>query len=135
MNRQEKILILVMRLVGGVMLLAWLAVLLPEKWMAQGHRLLQLGDFPASPLVDYLTRSISALYGIHGGLLIVLTTNVRRFAKVIRYLAVMNLLFGVVVTAIDLHAGMPWFWTWSEGPPIAAVAVLMLWLLRSVEEG
>lgn len=134
MNRQEKILILVMRLVGGVMLLAWLAVLLPEKWMAQGHRLLQLGDFPASTLVDYLTRSISALYGIHGGLLIVLATDVRRFAKVIRYAATMNLIFGATVFAIDLHAGMPWFWTLGEGPPIAAVAALMLWLLRSVEE-
>jgi len=133
MNRQEKLLIFVLRLVGGVMLLAWLAVLLPERWMAEGHRLLQLGEFPASPLVDYLTRSASALYGILGGLLTVLATDVRRFAKIIRYLAAMNLVFGVAVTAIDLHAGMPWFWTWGEGPPIVAVALLMLWLLRSVE--
>jgi hypothetical protein len=133
MNRHEKILIFLLRLAGGFMLLAWLAILLPERWMAEGHRLLQLGEFPASTLVDYLTRSISALYGMHGGLFVVLSTDVRRYAPVIRFVAVMNLVFGAVVTAIDVHAGMPWFWTWGEGPPIVAMAVAMLWLLRSVE--
>lgn len=133
MNRQEKILIVVLRLVGAVMLWAWLAVFLPVDWMAAGHRWLQLGEFPESTLVDYLTRSISILYGIHGGLLIVLATDVRRYAAVIRYVASVNALFGVLVTGIDLHAGMPWFWTVSEGPPILAVAVVQLWLLRSVE--
>ncbi len=133
MSRNEKFLIFVMRIVGGVMLLAWLAVFLPNEWMAAGHRMMQLGEFPAAPLTEYLTRTISALYGIHGGLLVVLATDIHRYAKIIRYIASMNLIFGVVVTVVDLRAGLPWFWTWSEGPPIIGVAVLMLWLLSSVE--
>ena len=133
MNRHERILVFLLRLVGAIMLLAWLAVFLPVDWMVAGHRLLRLGEFPESPLVDYLTRSISGLYGIHGGLLIVLATDLRRYAKVVSYVVWMNLVFGLLMIGIDLNAGMPWFWTVGEGPPILSMALIMLWLLRHVE--
>jgi hypothetical protein len=42
----------------------------------------------------------------------------------------MNIVFGAMVIAIDLHAGMPVSWTWMEGPPIAAFGVVVLYLSR-----
>lgn len=132
LTSSEKWLAILLRIGGAVMLLAFLAVFMPTGWMASTHRQLGLGEFPASPLVDYLTRSVSALYGIHGGLYLVVARDVRRHAAVLAYLAAMNVVFGLLVLGIDLHAGMPWYWTWSEGPPVSAFGVVLLLLLRSV---
>ena len=79
-----------------------------------------------------LTRTLSALYGLHGGVLLVISLDVRRFRPLIGYLAVMNLLMGAAFVAVDLHAGMPTYWTIAEGPPLVATGALMLYLLRSV---
>ena len=114
------------------MLLAFGAVFMPTEWMAASHRWLGLGEFPASPLVNYLTRSASVLYGIHGGLYLVVAQDVRRYAGVLAYLAAMNIVFGLLMLGIDLQAGMPWYWTASEGPSVLAFGVLLLVLLRSV---
>ena len=45
-----------LRLAGGILLLAFLAVFLPRGWMAAIHEWLGLGVFPQVPIVDYLTR-------------------------------------------------------------------------------
>jgi hypothetical protein len=134
MSGAESILKLVMRLSGAIMLLAFPAALLPVEWMAATHRWLGLGEFPGNPLVDYLTRSASVLYGIHGGLLLLLAGQVRRYRAVISYLAGINLLAGTALLLIDLHAGLPWYWVAAEGPSIFAFGVLALWLLRGVPE-
>ena len=132
MTRSERILVLLLRLSGAVMLLAFPAALLPVEWMAANHRWLGLGEFPESALVDYLTRSISLLYGIHGGLLLLVSGRPRQYRSVIAYLAVMDMVFGVSVLAIDLHAGMPLLWTLGEGPPMFAIGLVVLLLLRGV---
>lgn len=129
---QEKLLVLLLRLGGALLLLAFPAMLLPTGWMAATHAWLGLGEFPETTIVDYLTRSISALYGVHGGLLLLVSGDVRRYRAVIRYVALMNLMLGVALLVIDIAAGMPWFWTLGEGPPIFALGVVMLVLLRSV---
>jgi len=132
MDRSEPILKLVMRLAGLVMLLAFPSALLPESWMAATHRWLGLGEFPDGPLVEYLTRSVSLLYGIHGGLLIVLASRPRRYRPIIAYLAGINLLAGLALLAIDVKAGLPWYWVALEGPPVFGFGVLVLTLLRGV---
>jgi hypothetical protein len=48
------------------------------------------------------------------------------------YLGAMNVLFGICVVFIDLHAGMPLFWTLGEGPPIIAFGAIVLYLSRSL---
>jgi hypothetical protein len=133
MNARERALILVLRLSGGVVALAFLAVFLPTGWMAGTHRWLGLGEFPASPLVDYLTRSASALYGIHGGLLLVLSRDVRRFAPVVVYVAAAGVAFGAAMIGIDLSAGMPLYWSVGEGPSILALGSITFWLARGIE--
>jgi len=132
MNARERALVLLLRLNGSLLMLAFFAVFLPTEWMAGTHRWLGLGEFPRTPLVDYLTRSASALYCIHGGLMLVLSCDVRRFAPVVVYVAVAGIAFGVAMTAIDLGAGMPLYWTLAEGPTIVLVGVVTLWLARGI---
>ena len=133
MDAREKLLVFLLRVVGTAMSLAFGAVLLPESWMAGMHDWLGLGDYPVGlPLVDYLNRSISVLYGIHGGLFLLVSSNVRRYAPIVRYLMWMHIVFGVVLIVVDLRAPMPWWWTVQEGPLIIVFAILNLFLLRSV---
>jgi hypothetical protein len=121
-------LVVILRIAGGVTLLAFPAMLLPVEWMASTHAQLGLGEFPRSPVVDYLARSIAALYGFHGVLVLLVSTDPIRYRPIVWFIAVMNIAFGLMIIAIDLHAGLPGYWTALEGPPIvafgAAIALL-----------
>lgn len=127
----ERWLVFLLRLGGVVLLLAFPTMLLPVSWMAATHEALGMGPFPASPLVDYLTRSIAALYGFHGVLLFLISRDVRRYSPVILFAASMSLIFSVMILIIDLHAGVPLRWTLVEGPSVFALGlILMLLALR-----
>ena len=119
-----------LRLGAVVLLLAFGAVFLPVAWMSSSHAALGLGAFPRSALVDYLTRSISALYAIKGGLYLVLSTDVVRYAPVIGYVAWSTVGFGLLMVGVDLHAGMPWYWTFGETASIFGMGVVLIVLLR-----
>jgi hypothetical protein len=127
-----RLLIVLLRLAGVFTMTAFLAMLLPVEWMAATHRWIGLGDFPRAPVVDYLTRSIAAFYGFHGGLLLVVSRDPVKYQSIVRYLAFMNVVFGLMLIAIDIHAGMPIFWTITEGPPIIGFGIVIGILLRSV---
>ena len=128
----ERILVLLLRLAGAITSAAFAAMFLPADWMATTHRWLGLGEFPRSPVVDYLARSIAALYGFHGVLLFVIAGNPRHYRSIVWYVGWMNALFGTALVTIDLHAGMPMWWTLGEGPPVAAFGVALLSLSRSL---
>ena len=113
------------------MLTAFLAILLPVEWMASTHRWLGLGELPRAPVVDYLARSIAALYGFHGGLLLLISGDPVRYRSIVSYVAFMNVTFGLIVLVIDLHAGMPMLWSVCEGPPIVMTGIVMALLNRS----
>jgi hypothetical protein len=125
-----KWLIVVLRIAGVVTLAAFPAMLLPVEWMASTHARLGLGEFPRAPVVDYLARSIAALYGFHGVLVLLVSTDPVRYRPFVWYVAVMNIAFGLMIVAIDLHAGLPAFWTALEGPPILAFGVVIALLNR-----
>ena len=111
---------------GGVLLtIAFAAVFLPAQWMAESHRWLGLGEFPAVPIVDYLTRSVSALYGFHGILVLIVSTDPVKYRAIVSYIAGMNVVFGAMMLAIDVHADMPLYWTLIEGPAIASTGLLV----------
>ena len=124
-----------LRLGGCLMGLAFLAAAMPTSWMVTTHAELGLGVLPRAPIVEYLTRSISLLYGVHGGLLLVVARDLERYLPVIRYLGIMNVLFGVAVLAIDLYAGLPDYWALTEGPGVAVIGVLVWVLARRVAQG
>lgn len=131
---RERVLVLALRALGGLTLAAVFAIFLPRDRMAEIHAALGLGGLPQVPIVDYLSRSVSALYALHGGLLLVVAHDLRRHRPIVRYLGWASLAFGALVTGIDLSAGMPAYWTWDEGPPIVAMGLALLYLLRSVPQ-
>lgn len=119
-------LVLILRILGGVDLLALLAVFLPLGWMARTHAWLGMGELPPAPIVGYLTRSASALYALHGAIILFLSFDPRRYARLITFLAVAALFHGAVMLGIDLAAEMPVFWTLLEGPAFAATGAIVL---------
>src|SRR6185295_6278143 len=118
---RERLLVVVLRVSGSGLTLAFLAMLLPVDWMAATHPWLGLGPFPRTPIVDYLTRSIAALYGFHGVFVWIVSVDPERYRVFVWFAAAMNIVFGAMLLAIDLHAGMPAIWTAIEGPSIMAI--------------
>jgi hypothetical protein len=120
-----------LRLIGGVELCAIPFLLFPYPWMNTVHdRALGLGPLPGAPVVEYMARSLSGLYAVHGALVFRLSFDVVRFRPLIGFLGWLHLALGLVVVAIDFTAGLPWWWIAGEGPGIAAGGVLVLVLSR-----
>lgn len=120
-----RLLVILLRLAGTITVMAFLAMFLPVEWMVSTHRWLGLGEFPRMPVVDYLARSVAALYGFHGALLLLISRDPIKHLTIVRFVACMNVLFGLMIIAIDVHAGMPLLWTLMEGPPIIAFGVVI----------
>ena len=134
----QKWLVILLRFNAVAMMLAVLAVIMPFRWMAAIHASSGLGPLPTIPIVSYLARSASALYGMSGLLLWIVSCDLARYRVVITVMAACFLVFGVTILAIDVRIGMPLFWILGEGPYVAIVGCLMLWLQRiskSQEEG
>lgn len=127
MNRWQRWLARLLRFQAFVMGLAFFAVLMPSSWMAASSQMLGLAH-PAGPLTEYLTRSLSALYGVYGSIGWVTSSDVERYAGVITYMGVAALLWGPLLCAIDLFAGMPVWWAVGEALAPSCGGALVLWL-------
>jgi len=125
--RRLQILLRISAFVTG---LAIFPTFMPRHWMAITHQALQLGPFPDGPIVEYLARSLSAFYAIHGGLYWLVSRDTTRYSPVISYLAILGLLFAFTVLYIDLHAGMPLRWTICEPTVVCALSIAILILQR-----
>ena len=112
----EQILVLILRLIGSVSLLAAIFVFVPYSWMNAIHQMLGMGELPGNPIVGYLARSTSAFYALLGGLLLVLSFDVRRHKIVLTYLGIAFSLFGLILLFVDWIEGLPLFWKVWEGP-------------------
>lgn len=130
----ERALTVLLRAGGVILVTAFLAAILPTAWMQATHARLDLGAYPDHPLTEYLARSVSLLYGFHGVVLLAIATDVRRFRPLARLMGIQNVVFGPAMLAIDLAAGMPWWWTAFEGPPIFAIGATVLWLSGRVPD-
>lgn len=126
--RTERAVIVLLRAVGTLDLLALPLALMPFAWMDAIHRDLGLGTLPNQPIVGYLARCICLLYAANGALAWMLSSDVRRFAPVIGFEAVVVIILGACVLAVDWSVGMPNYWTALEGPTIAAIGA-GLWIL------
>jgi hypothetical protein len=121
----------ILRLIGGVELCAIPFLLFPFAWMNDVHdRALGLGTLPPAPIVEYMARSLSALYAVHGAVVFRLSFDVSRFRPVIGFLGWLHLALGSAVLAIDFTARLPWGWVAGEGPGIAAGGLLVLIFAR-----
>lgn len=107
---------------------ALFAVFLPRAWMAGIHEWLGAGRFPDGPIVEYLARSLSAFYAMHGVLLWIVSLDVRRFAPVLTFLIWAGIVFGLGLWVIDYLAGLPPQWIVGEGTSVLLLCSAMLFL-------
>ena len=126
MIRAERTLVWLLRVFGGMGLLAVVAVCMPWSWMAAIHEWLRLGEFPDAPIVDYLARSLSAFYAIMGGLVLLVSRDVKRHATIISYVAIACIAFGGALVAIDVRLALPTWWVVIEGPFTAGLGAVIL---------
>jgi hypothetical protein len=127
-SNSERHLALFLRAVGCLDFLALGAVFMPQHWMDVAHRFLGLGPIPQAPIVGYLARSASALYALHGAMILFVSFDVARYERLIRFLAIAALVHGAVILGIDLGESLPPLWRYGEGPAFAAAGIVVLWL-------
>ena len=115
-------------LAGSFLMLAFGAVLLPVDTMAAVHGWLGLGEFPNQPITIYLARSTSLLYGIHGVLMFYTGLTLDHHWRMVWFFGWLHVVVGLTILVVDILASMPWWWTAIEGPPVAALGGLILYL-------
>ena len=128
----QRVLQMLLRAVGGVSALAIVPVFMPRVWMAMCHEWLGLGPLPEGPIVEYLARSTSMFHAILGGVLLLLSGDVRRHARVIMAVGGAILACGAVLLTIDLRSGLPTWWIGVEGPFVMAMGLVNLVLAAKV---
>lgn len=127
---QPFFLILGLRLLGCIDLLALVAVVMPLEWMSQINDLCGLETFPESRIVSYLARTTSALYALHGALVVFISFDVVRYRPLITFLGIVAIVHGAILLGIDVAVGMPFFWTMLEAPAFTATGFAVLWVQR-----
>lgn len=134
MKTKEKILVIILRTSGLLLITAFAAIFLPYETMAQIHRQIGLGDFPQLPILDYLARSVSLFYAIHGVIVLYISFDVRNYLPFLKLLCYLGFVFGVTLFFIDLNAPMPASWTFSEGPMILILNLVIYALVLKIEK-
>ena len=132
MLRPDGYLSLLLRLEAVVLLCAVPAALLPTDWMAAVHAWLGMGTMPRGPLVEYLTRSLSLLYASWVPILWLTAGDVRRYRRLIVWMAWTRFALGVSLLVLDAVVGMPWWWIAAEGPSIVALSLAVVALARRI---
>ena len=123
MSAADRLLTWLIRANAAILLCAALPIVFPTELMAEMHQRLGLGTLARDRLTEYLTRSASACYAMHGAVLLVLASDVRRYRRLIDWMYVIHFLFALTMLGIDLYAGMPGWWTVAEVGTIGVVAV------------
>ena len=129
-----RLLIIILRIMGAISLTAIVFVFVPYAWMNSIHQMLDLGVLPSEPIVGYLARSTSAFYALLGGLLIVLSLDVRRCRNVLEYLGFAISIFGLMLVFVDWVEGLPFYWKMWEGPFVFIFGIVLLILTRRIPQ-
>jgi hypothetical protein len=125
-------LIWVLRVTGAAMLGGLIFVFYPFEGMAAIHERLGLGELAYTPLLSYLTRTLSALYAIIGAILLFISLDVKRYLPLIRFFGLLAILGGAGVTILDAVLRLPLFWTLAEGPLTVALGLALLILTHMI---
>ena len=127
----DRLLVLLLRIDAAVVLCAAPCALLPFSWMDTVHRdWLGLGPLPDAVITRYMARSLALMYAMHGTVVLFVTLDWKRYRPFVPVLAWLHAAFGCAMLLIDLDAGLPWWWTAGEGPPLVAYGVVLLILYR-----
>lgn len=109
---------------------AALFIVLPTAEIQAANQFLGLDPIPAHPLTWYFIRSTSAIYAACGALLLFLSFDVVRYRPAIRFIGGWAALHGVLMAFVDRSVGMPIWWSLTEGPLLAALGLVLVWLCR-----
>ena len=120
-----------LRITGSVEILAFVAVVMPHSWMEVSHAWLGLGELPSGPIIMFMIRQASYVYGMHGVSLWVLASNVDRFRPLVILNGVSFLLAAPVFFVIDYTSGIPLWWTTVDTFSCAFFGAAVLWLSRN----
>lgn len=131
-SRRERLLVFLLRGTGIVMMTGLVFCVCPFAWMDSIHKAMGLGPLPNTPIMQYLTRSLSGMYAYLGMMLWFLAGDIRRHRGTLAFLSITGLFFSVGIIILDWTAGMPWFWTAAEGPATLLLCVVLLYLLGRV---
>jgi hypothetical protein len=123
----------VLRVFSVLPMTAVFAAMLPVGAMDAVHRYIGLGSLPKGPIVEYLARSTSLFYALHGALLWYLASDLRRYRDVFWFYLWLSLIFAVGLFLTDLTAGLPPRWAFGEGPAVAVLVGLIMWLFRRAD--
>lgn len=104
---------------------------MPTAWMAATHEALGLGPFPEAPITEYLTRCLSLFYFLIGLLLWTVSNDLDRYRVLIGRMGFASVFGGFALLGVDLYAGLPFWWTWHEGPTAIVFGALLWWLVRT----
>lgn len=136
MARSDHNLAFLLRLIGASELVALLFVIAPLGWMDAVHdRVLGLGPLPAGRIVEYLARHLSALYAVHGVMVLAISFDLPRYRPLARLLGWCHVGLGVAVGWADWSAGFPWAWAVGEGTLVAACGGLIVYFARRKRRG
>jgi len=131
---KETILILILRLAGAMLVIAFVAVFLPYDVMNRIHQNMGLGVLPQTPIVDYLARSLSMFYGIHGVITLYISFHLKRYLSFLKLLCFLGVIMGIMLFYIDMNARMPAFWAYYEAPIVITLNVIIYILALLVEK-
>jgi hypothetical protein len=119
-----------LRLVGLLEVLAFIAVVMPRSWMEYSHEWLGMGRMPEGSVLMFLIRQASYTYGMHGLSLWVLSFDVRRFRPLIIFNAFSYLIAAPVFFIIDYVSGMPAWWAIEDPIGVGTTGILLFVLTR-----
>lgn len=108
-----------------MLLLAIAPIFFPYSLMNSIHEMLGLGELPFTPITEYLTRSLSLVYALHGAVCLVITFDMNKYLPLMKTIAGFHFLFGLFSTGIDLHSKLPSYWVVGEGPMISIFAIFV----------
>ena len=134
MHHPERTLVLLLRISAVVLLIAVIPAVMSFSWMIAIYRHLGMGELPEGPIMGYLTRSLSAVYAMHGALVLFVSFDVRRYLPVVKCLALLSVVLGAGLLILDVVVGMPLFWIVCEGPVIIVFYGVLLWLALKVRD-
>ena len=82
-----------MRIAGIMLITALGAVFLPYEIMDRIHQQLGLGKLPDAPILDYLARSVSLFYAMHGAIVIYISFNLMKYLQFLKFLCYLGHFF------------------------------------------
>ncbi len=130
LTRPEQKLRLLLGAIGLLDLSALVVVFVPLATLTSATRRLGLEPLPDVPLTQYMLRTASALYALHGALFLFLARDVAAYRSLIGFLAWAALVHGTLVQGVMWAVAMPRWWQITEALGYFGPALATLLLLR-----